>query len=413
MITSSRRRRRTTVAVAALLVTATLSACAGPASGQAAPDDAWSRSVGRLPHAASAWPSAQYDARHSSGTTAVGPQQGVVRWSRSLHGNLTPGPVIGVDGSILVASNAGVLQALDPATGATRWSVDAGGSYGVDLSTSPTVLADGTILWPGPRSTLWAISATGQKRWSVRLRGQVLSPAAAGADRVYVADTRGDLVALSVRGSSHRVAWRLALGGQDDASPSVGPDGTIYTASDHDLVAVRDGRTRGVVSWRFATRRLIEVSNGVSPAGIVVVGTNGDREYGVDRHGHAAWSIPIGDWTYSSSAVRPDGTAYFADNSGRVRAVDSRTGKVLRVQQPAAPKREHAWSSVVVDARGDTYWATQNGNVYGYGPDGRQLWTLHLDAGLDAYPALGADGALYLGDEAGRFYAIGGGTPTG
>ncbi|WP_354569367.1 hypothetical protein [Glaciihabitans sp. UYNi722] len=39
---------------------------------------------GTLPAPASAWPSAQYDARHSSGTPAVGPQTGTVRWRASL-----------------------------------------------------------------------------------------------------------------------------------------------------------------------------------------------------------------------------------------------------------------------------------------------------------------------------------------
>ena len=116
--------------------------------------------------AASAWPVFQHDARHSSTSTATGPQNGHVRWQRRLEGNVTPAPVIGADGAIYAASNGGVLHALDPATGDDRWTFDGGGGYGSDLSTAAAVMADGTILWPGPRDTLFALDAGGALLWS-------------------------------------------------------------------------------------------------------------------------------------------------------------------------------------------------------------------------------------------------------
>ena len=61
--------------------------------------------VGNLPTPSSTWPEAGFDARRSSAPTAVGPQRGHVLWKRSLGGDATPGPVIGIDGSILAAAN--------------------------------------------------------------------------------------------------------------------------------------------------------------------------------------------------------------------------------------------------------------------------------------------------------------------
>ena len=53
-----------------------------------------------------------------------------------IGANVTPGPVVAADGTIYSATNAGVLHALDPATGADRWTYDGGGGYGGEVRTS-------------------------------------------------------------------------------------------------------------------------------------------------------------------------------------------------------------------------------------------------------------------------------------
>jgi len=185
------------------------------------------------------WPTASADVRHSSATVTVGPASGSLAWTRPLEGPVTPGPVVGVDGSVLAASNAGVLHALDPTTGVDRWTFAGGDSYGDDLSTSATVLGDGTILWPGPNHTLFGLGPDGTERWRQPFTGLVLTPAVAG-HRVYVASRDGRLSALDVTTGTPVLAWSLPLGGADDASPAIGRDGTIYTAAGPELVAVRD-----------------------------------------------------------------------------------------------------------------------------------------------------------------------------
>src|ERR1700738_1695089 len=72
----------------------------------------------------SAWPAALHDARHSGSSTSDGPTSGTVRWRRNLEGAVTPGPVIGADGTIYASSSAGVLHAIDPVTGSDRWTYD-------------------------------------------------------------------------------------------------------------------------------------------------------------------------------------------------------------------------------------------------------------------------------------------------
>ena len=112
----------------------------------------------------------------------IGPSTGRIEWTQSLGGNITPGPVVAADGTIYVATNAGVLHALNPTTGADLWTFAGAGPYTgeADLSTSPLVLPQGSILWPGPADTLYELSPAGQVLWSHRFDGMVLSPALAG-----------------------------------------------------------------------------------------------------------------------------------------------------------------------------------------------------------------------------------------
>jgi outer membrane protein assembly factor BamB len=364
--------------------------------------------VGTLPTPASAWPEAGYDARRSSATPALGPQTAHVKWTRDLGGNAAAGPVLAANGTVLAATDYGVLHDLDPQTGRDLWSYDGHASYGGDLSTSPAVVAGGIILWPGPNDTLYALSPAGRLLWSRHFAGQVLSPAIGGRDRVYVADHAGHVTALQVTATDHRVLWTTAVGGTDYAGVTISPDGTIFTASNSDLVAIRDLGSSGAVLWRLHAAKPVEVTNAVSAQGTVLLGTDNDKEYGVGTDGTVEWSFHPGESTYSSSVITPAGRGYFGDNSGRLRVVDMATGSVVRTITPLGAGREKIWSEPVVDSRGDIYWATTAGNVYGYTAAARQLWHLAVGAGVESYPALGADGTLYLGTTAGRIYAIGG-----
>jgi outer membrane protein assembly factor BamB len=389
------------------LVTTTglvLGACSSGGSAHLGPGLA---GVGKLPPPASAWPEAGFDARYSSATSVIGPQSGAVRWRRELGGDATPGPVLETDGSILAATNAGVLHDLNPTNGADLWTFNAHRSFGSDLSTSPAVLADGTVLWPGPHDTLYALSKTGAELWKLHCAGQVLSPAIAGANRVYIADLTGHVAALEITATSHREVWSIALGGVDYASPTVGQDGSIYTASGDDLVAVRDLGTRGAVLWRFKAKKMVEVSNAVTADGIVVLGTNHDKEYGITPTGSVAWSLEIGDNTYTSSIARPDGTGWIGDNMGRERIIDTETGTVRATIAPLPPGQQKNWTAVAADAHDDAYWGTTAGNIYGYTSTGVQLFAVATGSSINSYPALGPDGTLYIGTTAGTLYAIG------
>ncbi|GAC1593066.1 MAG: hypothetical protein NVS3B21_13620 [Acidimicrobiales bacterium] len=311
------------------------------------------------------------------------------------------------------ASNGGVLHALDPATGADRWTFDGGGSYGSDLSTSPAVQASGTVLWPGPRNILYALSNSGKLLWSQRFGGFVLSPADRGDGRVYVMDASGTLTALDVGpGLEHRLAWSITVGTSSYGSPVIAPDGSVVVTVDRAVVAVRDDGAAAGVAWRWSSAADIEVSAGVAPDGTVVVTPNDEWAYGVSPGGRLRWRWRTGDWSYSSAVVTADGKAWFGDHLGYLDIVNTSTGQPVR-RLPTIPKSEPhpggvgVWTAPAVDAVGDVYFGTVVGHVYGFGPAGARLFDIDTGGQVDSYPALDASGTLYIGSSVGALYAIG------
>jgi outer membrane protein assembly factor BamB len=355
------------------------------------------------------WPQALFDAQHTNTSTVAGPGTGQIRWTRHLEGNVTPGPVVAADGTIYAASNAGVLHALDPGTGQDVWTVDGGGGYGLDLSTSPAVLPSGLILWPGPHSTLFGISADGAVRWRHRLTGQVTSPAVTPDGTAVVGDTSGHLVALAPTNQGPGVRWEIDLGNQSYGSVALSADGlTAYQSLASGVVAVRDGEV--VWRWRIPTE-MVEVSPAVAPDGTVVIGTNDDYQYGLrPDDGSVRWRTSRPRWTYSSPGVTRDGIVYYGDHGNQITGLNATDGTPIFGFQGSQVDRNPGgigiWTSVLIDAEHTAYAGTRQGLIYAVDRTGRRLWQLETNATVDSYPALTADGALIIGVTDGRLLTI-------
>ncbi|HSZ43523.1 MAG TPA: PQQ-binding-like beta-propeller repeat protein [Trebonia sp.] len=354
------------------------------------------------------WPSELHDARHSGSATTAGPTTGKIRWRRNLAGGVTEGAVVGADGTIYIASDDGILHAIDPATGKDRWTYNAHATTKTDLSVSPLVLPDGVILYPTPTARLDAVSPGGRLLWSQPLPAKPTSPVTSNGQRVYVGDDSGGVSAIDVLpGGGHKLAWTVKTGAQSYASVVTNGAGRVYTTSGSSLVAIDDHGATADIAWRADPHDgQVEVSPGLAPDGTVVLGTNGASEWGYHPDGKVAWHTGGRATTYSSPAVTRTGLAYVGDHKGRVHVYDVRTGAEVATYQ-IAPHITEIWSSTVVDKDYRVYFAGQNGHVYGVSPAGVVLFDINLGAPVDAYPALTADGVLIIGASNGTLVAIG------
>jgi outer membrane protein assembly factor BamB len=349
------------------------------------------------------WPMALHDNRHSGTSVVDGPTSGHILWSRDLEGNITPGPAVGPGGSIYVATNSGVLDALDPTTGATEWTYNGGMALGgeTDLSTTPLVLPSGDILWPGSRETLFEISPTGALLWSHRFSSQPLSPTLSGT-RAYVEQMGGALSAFDIAPATPQLAWSLSVGTTSYGSPVVAPNGTIITTAGRHVIDVADAGSKGRVVWRYTTAAPIEVSASVGADGTVVVSTNDRDVYALEPDGALKWKSDRGTESYSSSSISGS-LAYYGDNSGTLHVVREKSGTPVATDSGT----KGIWAAQAIDGRGDVYFGTQGKQIYGFGPHGAKLFDITASAPIDSYPALTANGVLIIGDEAGTLYAIG------
>ena len=334
----------------------------------------------------------------------AGPTTGTVRWTRQLEDGIEQAPVTGSDGTIYIASNAGVLHALDPATGQDRWTVDGGAPYSSHLVTAAAIVPDGLILWPGPRNTLFAVTVSGEQRWMLHFDSPVTAPALGPHGEVYVAETNGHLHALQIDDSGARERWVSDLGTHDTLSsaPAVGLDGTVYATIGNRIVAVRDQPARAEIRWHFEIASGTEVSAAAGRDDVVVFGTNDTYEYGLDSSGALLWRYPRNSLSFSSPAMTDSGLAYFGDHNGFMNVVDGESGCLVARYQGGG----EVWTAPAIDGSGQVYFGTKSGHILGYRFDGQALFDIDTGAIVASYPALTADGTLLIGSANGLLYAI-------
>ncbi|MEP7089325.1 MAG: PQQ-binding-like beta-propeller repeat protein [Nocardioidaceae bacterium] len=353
-----------------------------------------------------------HDARHSGSTAVTGPRRGVVAWRRRLSDGAVPGgPVLGRDGTIYIVDSVGILHAVRPEDGQDRWSVDTGSPVSGDLSISPLVLPDGDVV-AGSKEGLAAWSPAGERVWEVALDGSLTSPTTSDGRRIYVGSTSGSLSAVDVDvdGGTAKRAWRIDLGvGQSYGSVVTDGHGRVYQTSTAGVVAVDGSLSTASVAWRTdAHDGLVEVSPGLSPTGTVLLGTNGHHEWAYDRAGRLLWKAPR-NITYSSPSVTDDGLAYVGEHNDRVHVFDVADGREVGLFPTTVTDvdgKTRVWTSVVVDAAHDFFFATRTHYLVGVRPDGTRLFTTDLGASSSSYPALTGDHAAVIGTDSGDLVKV-------
>ncbi len=331
--------------------------------------------------AATGWPMEGHDAQRRGRSDGPGPHDG-----GSRTGPLASGaPVVGDDGTVYAAANG--AAALDPATGAVRWSgppcgaPSLGGGLivcgtlftnvprfgaidpatrnyrwtqtGFEANDSPAIVGDTAYLvgLGGVRAVGLADGAT---RWMAKV-GAASQPAAVDPNgTVYVAAEAG-LLALSAGDGA--LSWMAADAARPAGPPVVGLDGNIYVprATDGELVAIGPG---GNLAWRrqfLAPRRVAVASDG----SLRVVAA--DRLYALDPDGNERWSVPplANDAFTGAIALSADDTAYAGARSA-IYALDAGGANVGMYAVPAPP------AAMALGPDGRLF--TVADRVYGIGP---------------------------------------------
>ena len=155
---------------------------------------------------------------------------------------------------------------------------------------------------------------------------------------------------------------------------------------------------------RFAWRANLAstVTSRVVPHGaIMVVATKNGYLTGISQNGARLWNIPLGAPARSTAAVEGE-RAYVVTVNGRLVCVDVRTGGIRWTKDVDGPL---LYGASPVARGGRVYFATQNGTVYAFDSEGKEIWNTTLDGGVFSSVVLEGD-TLYVGTDRQKVYAI-------
>ena len=292
---------------------------------------------------------------------AFDPKTGKVKWSFkfNLYGY---GYTVGADGTLFVCGDTFV--ALDPATGATKYTLQA--PSGVKFEGAPTFSPDGTLFIGGDDFNLYALDpVSGGVKWKVGVGGHLsLSPAIGPDGTIYVGSntsvqTLGKSFINAIDPSSHGVKWTYTADFFPVAAPTIGPDGTVYLGAGGEVLAF-DGQS-GAVKWRFNVGASDAGSVTISPNGTVYVDSHAQTLFALDAStGTQKWSL---NGPTTDATIAGDGTLYVGALS-LIEAIDGVTGKVLWSYDTGNP--DLVVSTPVIAADGTMYAETYLGKVYAF-----------------------------------------------
>ncbi len=248
-----------------------------------------------------------------------------------------------------------------------------------------------------------ALSLDGQELWRVDLGQPVEAPPVATDKALVVGTSAGTLLALGT--ASGKILWQYELGSRIQGSPNLVADdrgGSILAISQSDGVLHRVRLSDGSRVWSTARTNRCDGSLAVD-GGLVVYGNCDAALYLHDvRSGERTGKVQLlKDGQVYAGVALADGTVYAGDRSGRLYAVETRTGRVLWVSTVAGADL----SSTPSVAPEIIVFGSDDGKVYAVGrKDGRLAWSLET-GGRPLSPVIGgdrvlaaADGTLYLLD---------------
>lgn len=171
---------------------------------------------------------------------AVDHQSGAIRWmSEEPVEAVADSPAIADDGTVFIGGSDGDLLALDGATGKTRWKRSTSWQIRADVG----IGAEGTIYFSSealPDRPLSALDpATGAVRWSFPVaRYSSASSVAIDAEGLLYFGTGSFVRMYVLDGTSGNERFTARITTDSRKSPILGPEGTAYVWGDRTLTAL-------------------------------------------------------------------------------------------------------------------------------------------------------------------------------
>ncbi len=300
-----------------------------------------------------------------SGYLAARNPDGTLKWRVDIGGNeVSNTPLVRADGSILVGSRTGWFYAVNP-NGTIRWQYDAGsGIYVITANMDKT----GNIYFTTENGNLISLTTDGQERFKVPVVGGSIAFAPSG-EVMYVVGKTSGILAVDTIGA---ILWEFIIDqGNIFSVPVVDSQGNIYFVWDHGF-SENDSLAHAIVCLNQEGNIVWKYGYGEPPTGVPGVGIT------IDHNGHLYFSEWGKNRIYS---LNYDGTVkwtYQADDSLELGNLDC---------------------EFISDIENNIYFGSTYGGILSYKSDGNLRWLYERkDVRIGSWqsPAIGSSGYLYL-----------------
>ncbi|TWT88747.1 Outer membrane protein assembly factor BamB precursor [Pseudobythopirellula maris] len=247
---------------------------------------------------------------------------------------------------LYVLSTAGVLQSVDTATGASLWTTRLGDprfpSLGVAAQGEDVAVVNGTTLYVFD-------SANGRERFHAPLKGAPGAGPVIAAGSVFVPLIDGRIEALAIDRDKGR-SWSYQASGNLFYPGAVGEERVFFANTSGELFAVASDRSGA--AFRYETDSPI-VAPPAPLGGMVYIATRNGYLHALDQlSGQQRWRGVVGE-IVSHGPHAIDGRVYLLTDAPSMHAFDAATGEMLwhtsGIERfvSASDKRVHA-----IDRRG-------------------------------------------------------------
>lgn len=327
----------------------------GPASARAdeTPAPAWIHATGaRILSSATAAGDDIYIGSDDHRVCALDADSGALRWARELTAPVRSRPCVAGANLLVVSGND--IAAVDRADGHVVWSFSPKDSRGVepadpwDYHQSSPVCAGGTVYYGGGNGVFYALDpGTGAVRFSFATgeNAAIRSTAAVADGTVFFGDWNGTLYALDA--GDGRLRWKQATLEGAKPYPQFGAavsalvvrEDRLYLGLRNPDVLCLDTAT-GAVRWRFTADNGSWIPGTPAFAGdtLYITGSDDHKVHALDaRTGKQQWACDVGANMFIAPLVAGervivgDGDSYAKDaGAGRLHVIDRDSGRLLR-----------------------------------------------------------------------------------
>ncbi len=322
---------------------------------------------------------------------AVNPD-GTKRWELLTGGEIHSSPALGMDGTIYISSYDDKLYAVRT-NGTVRWTATEGGG-----DSSPSIGTDGTI-YIGRGRNLSAFSSSGVRKWTFPTGDEILAgPAIAQDETIYFGSLDGSLYALSGSGAKlWSVDTRSSIG---ESAPAIGPDGAIYTGTyDGRLLAFNVSTPLADTPWPMFRQDLKRRGRAASlePPIITLQPLSGTYTAGTNivLSVRAIGKTPLSyQWLFNGAPLAEGDTIQGTKNPD------------LSLFN-ARPDQSGLYSVQITNSRGTNISADATLNIVpGFRPVGTKIWEFKASAEIVTPAAVGPSGAIYFGTADNKLFAL-------